>query len=94
MRICDLRQKEVINITNCRRLGFVCDVDFSCETGRIEALIVPGPGKICGIFGRDTEYVILFGRVCQIGPDIILVDIKEDEVLVSCRGQEKRPTSG
>ena len=28
MRICDLKQKEVINICDCRRLGFVGDVDF------------------------------------------------------------------
>ena len=26
MRICDLKQKEVINIKDCKRLGFVGDV--------------------------------------------------------------------
>lgn len=85
MRICDLKQKEVINMCDCKRLGFVSDVEFDCATGRIAALIVPGEGKICGIFGRDTEYVIPFEKVCQIGPDIILVDIKEEEALAQCR---------
>ena len=28
MRICDLRQKEVINIKDCKRLGYVCDIDL------------------------------------------------------------------
>ena len=28
MRICELRQKEVINIRDCQRIGFVVDVEF------------------------------------------------------------------
>lgn len=28
MTICDLKQKEVINIKDCKRLGFVGDVDL------------------------------------------------------------------
>lgn len=33
MRIYDLKQKEVINVKTCKRLGFVGDVDFDMETG-------------------------------------------------------------
>ena len=47
MRICDLRQKEVINIKDCKRLGYVCDIEFDRKTGCITQLIVPGTGKIC-----------------------------------------------
>ena len=46
MTICDLKQKEVINIKDCKRLGFVGDVDFDMKTGCMTALIVPGPGCI------------------------------------------------
>ena len=88
MRICDLRQKEVINIKDCKRLGYVCDIEFDRKTGCITQLIVPGTGKICGLFGRDTEYRIPFCRVCQIGPDIILVDIDEGEKPI--RDKEKK----
>jgi len=85
VRICELKQKEVINVCDCKRLGFVCDVEFDCAAGAIRALIVPGEARICGLFGRDTEYVIPFCKVCQIGPDLILVDIREEEVLVQCK---------
>ena len=51
MRIYDLKQKEVINVKTCKRLGFVGDVDFDMETGCLLALIVPGPGCICGFLG-------------------------------------------
>ena len=43
MTICDLKQKEVINIKDCKRLGFVGDVDFDMKTGCMTAFIVPGP---------------------------------------------------
>ena len=84
MRLCDLKEKEVINSVDCKRLGFVCDVEFDERTGCICALIVPGCGRIFGILGRDTEYVIPFSCVCQIGPDIILVRVREEDVLVKC----------
>ncbi len=77
MRICDLRQKEVINVKDCRRLGFVGDVDFDIYTGRLLAIIVPGPGCIWGFLGHEKEYIIPFCDICQIGDDIILVELKE-----------------
>lgn len=85
MRICDLRQKEVINSCNCKRLGFVCDIEFDVTTGKLIAIVVPGCGKICGLFGRDSEYIIPFRCIRQIGPEIILVEIVEEDVLVKCK---------
>ncbi len=80
-----MRQKEVINQCDCKRLGFVGDIEFDICTGCIEKLIVPGEPKLCGLFGRDTEYIIPFQCVEQIGEEIILVRVKEDEVLKKCK---------
>ncbi len=84
MRLCELRQKEVINICTCRRLGFVSDVEFDCCSGCITAIVVPGMGRIWGIFGRCTEYVIPFGKIRKIGEDLILVEIREEDALLDC----------
>ena len=46
MRICELKQREVINVKDCKRLGFVGDVDFDISTGKMLAIIVPGPGCV------------------------------------------------
>ena len=54
-------------------------LEFDEKTGCITALVVPGPGCICGFLGREKEYVIPFCDVCQIGSDIILVSFKEKE---------------
>lgn len=85
MRVCELRQKEVINERDCKVLGCVADVEFDLKCGRILALIIPGPGKLCGIFGSDMEYVIPFCNVCQIGEDIILVNVKIEDIYVKCK---------
>ena len=53
-------------------------------TGFFLALISPGPGKFCSVLGRDTEYIIPWEQVCQIGRDIILVDIDEKECRKKC----------
>lgn len=73
-RIFDFRQKEVINISDGKRLGYVYDVDFDDKEGYINALVIPGSGKILGLFGKDTECVIPWNAIKKIGEDIVLVD--------------------
>lgn len=85
MRVCELRQKEVINERDCKVLGCVADVEIDLKCGKVLALIIPGPGKLCGIFGSDMEYVIPFSCVCQIGEDIILVNVKIEDIYVKCK---------
>lgn len=85
VRFCGLKEREVINICNCKRLGFVVDLLINTCSGGVEALIVPGPGRICGVLGYDAEYIIPFECICKIGEDIILVEIKEEKCLKSCK---------
>ena len=85
-RFVSVRCKEVINVCDGSRLGYVSDLELDMETGRVLALIVPGPGRFFGLFCGKDEYVIPWCRVCKIGGDIILVDVKPEEV---CRPREK-----
>ena len=73
-RMVELRYKEVINICDGCRLGFVGDVEVLIPEGRVTALIVPGPCRFFGLFGRGEEYYIPWDCIKQIGDDIILVD--------------------
>ena len=85
MRISELKQKEVINGEDCKRLGFVGDEDFDMKTGCLVAIIVPGPGAFCGFLGREREFVIPFEDICQVGDDIILVNVKKKDVEEACK---------
>ncbi len=84
MRLCELKQKEVINICTCRSLGCISDLEIDAQCGTILSLIVPGPGKLCWFLGRDTEFVIPWDCIEQIGADIILVRMKEEACKRSC----------
>ena len=74
IRIADLKYKEVINVYDGARLGYISDVEFSLQDGKIYNLIVPGPLRFFGIFGRGEDYVISWESISKIGDDIVLVD--------------------
>ena len=71
----DFRHKEVVNINNGKRLGFVQDVCANLETGRITSIIVPGGKKLMSMFAKEDDIVIEWVKIKCIGDDIILVDI-------------------
>ena len=74
-RISSLRCKEVVNVCNGARLGYVSDLEVELPGGRVTALLVPGPSRFFGLFGRDSDYVIPWDCIRRIGEDIILVDV-------------------
>lgn len=80
MRFCEFQQKEVINVKDCKCLGNVCDLKFDEKDGCIESIIIPGPGKVLGCFGREFEWCIPWCNIVKIGPDIILVDVDEKDI--------------
>ena len=73
-RVQDLRYKEVVNICDGLRMGFVCDVILNAATGQILALVVPGPCRFLGIFMREDDYVIPWECIRKLGDDMILVE--------------------
>mgnify|MGYP003297404871 FL=1 len=71
----DFKHKEVININDGKRLGFVQDVTADLKTGVITSIIVPGNNKRFNIFSIDNEMVIPWEKIRAIGDEIILVEI-------------------
>ena len=64
----DFKHKEVINITDAKRLGYVQDVTADLKTGVITSIIVPGNNKRFNIFSKphfisygidDCDYSLL-----------------------------------
>lgn len=76
-RTADFKQKEVINMHDGRRLGFVSDVEVNMEDGKLEAIIIPGPGRLFRMMGKDAEIIIPWENIKKIGEDIILVEMDD-----------------
>ena len=71
----DFKHKEVINITDGKRLGYVQDVCADLESGAITSIIVPGENKITNMFTNKNDIMIPWEKIHCIGEDTILVDI-------------------
>lgn len=87
MRITDLRCKEVINVCDGQRLGFVSDVEVRIPDGQVVALVVPGPCRVLGVLGRKDDYVIPWHCIRRLGEDIILVELEPG----GCRVPKPKP---
>ena len=70
----ELKTKEVINVTDGARLGFVSDVEIDLKDGRLTAIIVPGAYRMMGFLGREDDIVIKWENIKKIGDDIIIID--------------------
>ena len=72
----DFKHKEVVNINDGKRLGFLPDVCADLETRAITYIIVPGEkSKFLNVFKTNNGITIPWKDIKCIGEDIILVDI-------------------
>jgi len=74
-RIEDFRYKEVVNVCDGQRLGYVCDVLIDIMKGSVVAILVPGRCKFLDLFWREDDYILPWDCINRIGGDIILVEI-------------------
>lgn len=68
----ELKQKQVVNLSDGKQLGKVCDVKFTFPEGKVEGFSVSG-GKGLKFFRRE-EYISL-KCVTKIGEDTVLVNL-------------------
>ena len=73
-RFTALRRKEVINLCDGCRLGYVGDLEICLPEGMVKAIIVFGPCRFFGLFGRGEDYYIPWDCVQKFGDDIVLID--------------------
>lgn len=73
----ELRQKEIISLSDGKRLGFASDIEINMETGYIEAIIVPAENRFASIFSKETDIMLTWQNIKKIGTDVILIDTND-----------------
>lgn len=73
-RIAELQYKELVDISDGTRYGYIGDLEFDTEQGTIKNIIVYGRPRMFGLLGRDGDTVFPWSAIKRIGADIILVD--------------------
>jgi len=70
----ELQRKEVILMTNGRRLGYIYDLHIDPTHGRIIAIILIEREKSGWFFQKPREVFIKWSKIVTIGDDTILVN--------------------
>ncbi|WML43625.1 YlmC/YmxH family sporulation protein [Neobacillus sp. PS3-40] len=76
VKISEFQIKDVVNISDGKKLGNIADIEINLTTGIIEAVVISGSGKVRGFFGKEEEVVIPWKNILKIGQDVILVRFK------------------
>lgn len=84
----ELRYKEIIDIRDGTRYGYVGDVELDTASGQICALVVYGRLRLFGLLGREEDLVFPWSAVKRFGEDIILVESGRSEGRT--RGRERK----
>ena len=79
VKISEFQIKDVVNVSDGKKLGNIGDIEINLTTGKIEAVVVSGNGKVLGFFGREEDIVIPWKNIIKIGQDVILVRFKSIE---------------
>ena len=53
-RLSSFNKKEVVNLPDGRRLGFLCDAEVDLTTGKVESIVISVPSKILTAGAKGT----------------------------------------
>ena len=74
IKISDLRNRDVVNLLDGKRLGNIIDIDLDLENGKVVALVLPGRTRGF-LFSRREDIVVPWNKIVRIGRDVILVEV-------------------
>lgn len=78
LKLSNIRDKEVINLVNGQRMGYISDFEIDIVKGSIVGVVIPGEGKVVSLFTKVNDILIDWNKIIKIGNDIILVNLKEE----------------
>lgn len=77
VKVTEFQVKDVVNVSDGKRLGSIEDFEINLNTGKIEAVVIGSSGKVLGFFGKEEEVIIPWRNILKIGEDVILVRYKD-----------------
>ena len=73
-RIDELKNKQVVCISDGFVLGLVSDIELDTTSGVLKSIIIFGHVKLFGLLGSSEDIIIPWEQISVIGPETILVN--------------------
>ncbi len=75
MEVCfsELKEKEIVNVFDGKKLGRIIDILFDTATGQVKGIVVPGDKKL---FRKNEDIFVPLDKLKRIGDDVILVGLQ------------------
>lgn len=81
----ELKNKEVVNVKNGLKIGYVDDIEIDTLSSSVISLVVYGRPRCMGILGREDDVIIKCNNIELIGEDTILVKFEERSLSTKSR---------
>ncbi|WP_062197781.1 YlmC/YmxH family sporulation protein [Massilibacterium senegalense] len=75
IKISNLQTKDVINVLDGKKVGYIIDLDIDVDTGKINAFILEPNASVFKRFKKE-EWTVLWEQVEKFGSDVILVRLE------------------
>ncbi len=82
----DLRSKDVVNVSDGKKLGKTVDLIIDTVIGGIRGIVVPG-NKGFSLFKSSDDLYIPWKNIKRIGSDVILVEVCQEVKTEALQGK-------
>ena len=79
MKTSELTSKDVVDISNGKRLGEIVDIDIDLSAGKINGIVIPKQTGVFSFLSKQENTYISWEDIHKIGSDVILVKVMKPE---------------
>lgn len=76
MRLSELQNKNLVNVSNGKNIGNIIDVNIDYQSGNIKSFIIESKGSILTFLNKDNDMEVKWNDIQKIGEDVILVNMQ------------------
>lgn len=88
----DLKSKDVVNVSDGKKLGKTVDLIVDTVLGKIRGIVVPGD-KGFSLFKSTDDLYIPWNNIKRIGSDVILVEVCQEAKTEALQGKIEEEAS-
>ena len=76
MRLSELQNKNLVNVSNGKNIGNIIDVNIDYQSGNIKSFLIESKGSILTFLNKDNDMEVKWNDIQKIGEDVILVNMR------------------